>query len=62
MRVRQIFVLAGAGSLWDVIIRRLERVNAKVLILERSSAGEAMQIAGNTTSAVIMNSLRRPRT
>lgn len=41
--MKQIFVLAGAGPLWDVIIRRLERVNAKVLVLERSSAREAVE-------------------
>lgn len=41
--MKQIFVLAGAEPLWDIIIRRLERVNAKVLILERSSAREAIE-------------------
>ena len=41
--MKQIFVLAGAEPLWDVIIRRLERVNARVLILERSSAREAVE-------------------
>jgi hypothetical protein len=43
MRARQIFVLAGAGPLWEVIIRRLERVNARVLILEMSTAEEAIE-------------------
>jgi hypothetical protein len=41
--VKQIFVLAGAEPLWDVIIRRLERVNAKVLILEMETAREAIE-------------------
>jgi hypothetical protein len=41
--LKQIFVLAGVESLWDVIIRRLERINARVLILEMETAREAIE-------------------